>query len=123
MQNAIFSVDDKQKAKGKGNILKFVLNKLNGNLAVFFNEWQNVVVSLGNDTLSQAGTSVLFLVQHSGSLTPYLTSAPAFSALSPSSTELMLTLYGEANFSYLFLPYPLSPAASNTKQYGKSFQY
>lgn len=38
MQNAIFSVDDKQKAKGKGNILKFDLNKLNGNLAVFFNE-------------------------------------------------------------------------------------
>lgn len=67
--------------------------------------------------------SALFLVQHSGSLTPYLPSAPAFSALSPSSTELMLTLYGEANFSYLFLPYPLSPAASNPKQYDKNFQY
>lgn len=37
MQNAIFRVD-KQKAKGKGNILKLAFSKLNGNLAVFFND-------------------------------------------------------------------------------------
>ena len=37
MQNAIFRVD-KQKAKGKGNILKFAFSKLNGNLGVFCNE-------------------------------------------------------------------------------------
>lgn len=72
---------------------------------------------------AQGCWSARSLVHHSGSLTPYLPSAPAFSALCPSDMELMLTLYREANSSRFFLPYPSNPAASNPKQYDKHFQY